>query len=234
MSTHGTFNLKRLQHLMINDLKLQAKLILIVGAALVVFLSLIPFPVTGNSMVYFQILYIGGFIITSFAFTELHDFRRAHLLLTLPCTNLERFLNKWFLTSVGYAIALLIIYYLFSLLSATVNLVIYQQQVGVLDILQPALWEGIGKYIILQSIVLLGSILFKKYALIKTALAMGCLFFLVSMLLLWFAWSFCPNCARGVFMIQTTLTGGYFVFWIIAAPICWFLTYLRLIKYELR
>lgn len=234
MTTCDVFTLNRLWHLMQNDIKLQTKTILVAAVTLIIFFALIPFHVTGTSEAYFLILYIGGFIITSHAFNDLHDRQKAHSFLILPCSNLERFLNKWLLTSISYAMALLVIYYLFSWLSVSINLLIFNNQIYPLDIFQTDLWLGIGKYIILQSIVLLGAIIFKKHTLLKTALVIGCFFLIFSLFSAIIAWSFCPNCMQGLFMLRTTLQGAHFVFWLILAPICWYLTYLRLTKYELK
>ncbi len=233
MTTNDTFDLQRLSHLIMNDLRIHAKTILIASAALVVCFALLPFHVTGNSASYFFILYTGGFIISSSAFNDLHDNLKAHLYLTLPCSNLERFLNKWLLTSIGYAIGLLIVYYLFSLLSSAVNLMAYNQRVNPLNILQPDLWIGIGKYIILQSVVFLGAIIFKKQALLKTTLAVGGFFLALSVFSVMISWMFCPNCIQTGFIIYSLMQGGYFLFWVVAAPFCWYLTYLRLSEREL-
>lgn len=234
MNTNNRFDLKRLSRLMANDLRLQAKTILIIASTLVVFFALLPFHILGGTTGYFLILYTGGFIISSFAFNELHDRQRAYLALMLPCSNLERFLNKWLLTSVGYAIGVLILYYLFSLLSFVVNRFVFQQPVAIINVTQPGLWVGIGKYIILQSIVLLGAITFKKYALLKTALALGCVLMIASAFSVLIAWMFCPTCFQGETFITTVFRGGYFTFWVIAAPVCWYVTYLRLTEYELK
>src|SRR5437870_5174244 len=112
MNSPDTIRPQRLLRLLTNDLRLQTKTILITAITVAVFLALLPFHVTGSPDAYFLILYIGGFIVTSMAFNELHDRNKAHYYLTLPCSNLERFLNKWLLTSIGYAIGTLLIYYL--------------------------------------------------------------------------------------------------------------------------
>lgn len=229
----ATLNLNRLGHLILNDLRLNKKMILIVALTLIVFFALMPFHVTGTASVYFAILYIGGFIITSSAFNDLHQYPKAYLSLMLPCSNLERFLSKWLLTSIGYALGVLIIYYLFSLISVAVNILLIHRTIYPLDILQPTLWIGIGKYIILQSIVLLGAITFKRYALIKTALAIGCFFLALGFLSTIIAWIFFPNYFPAWTLLSNAITGSYFFFWIILAPFCWYITYLRITEYEL-
>ncbi len=116
--------------------------------------------------------------VTSRIFNGLHDPQRAHIFLMTPCSNFERFLSKWFLSSIGYAIGTLALFYLFSLIYASLSLFITKRP---FDIAHSALWIGIWKYIILQSIVLLGAMTFKQYALIKTALAFATIFLLISL-----------------------------------------------------
>lgn len=234
MNTLDMLSCKRLSTLIINDLLLHSKNIMVVSATLMVFLALMPFHVTSYPTAYFMILYIGGFIISSFAFADYHDPRKAFLYLTLPCTNLERFLSKWLLTTLIYAMGLLLIYYLFSVLSFSVNLLIYHQQMQLLDISQPELWIGIGKYIILQSVILLGAITFRKYALIKTGLTIGCLFLAFSLFMSLAAWIFCPHCISNGIHFRLSTENQYFTFWLIAAPLFWVVTYFRLTEIELR
>ena len=100
--------------------------------------------------------------------------------------------------------------------------------------MQASLWLNIGKYIILQAIILLGGITFKNHALIKTTLSLGVLFFLLFSTITIFTWIFCPNCPQAWQLITQTLHSIYFTLWIVIAPICWIVTYLKLTEYELR
>lgn len=236
MSSIDHFSFKRLLQLTSNELRLYSKTILIVAATVAVFLTLLPFEASAGTSTYFVILYVGGFIITSFAFNDLHDRRKAHLFLMLPCTNLEKFLSKWLLTTLGYAMGLLLLCCIFSLLSMVINFLLLKSVVPFFDILQSGLWIGIGKYIILQSIVLLGAIIFKKYVLIKTALFIGCLLLLISIFSIMAAWVFCHDCVFSGLssVMQMIFKGGHFLFWIVLAPFCWYITYLRLTESELR
>jgi len=234
MNAHDTLNLKRLSHLIINDLRLQAKTILIAAAAIIIFIMLMPFRVTDDSSAYFNILYVGGFIFTSVAFSDLHNRSKAHLFLMLPCSNLERFLSKWFLTSVGFAMGALIIYYILSVIGVAFYLVMFKWHVNALNIFDPDLWNGIVQYIILQSIILLGAIIFKKQVLIKTALVISCFFLVLGLFSLLIASIvFYPDYSQSEFSIQATLRGGHFIFWVMLAPLCWYITYLRITLYEL-
>lgn len=227
-------NFNRLLHLFKLDLVLHRKIILISTLTFIILCSLLPFHVTATTSMYFFILYVGGFLITGAAFNDLHDKTKAPQYLTLPCSSLERFLSKWLLTSVLYAVTALIIYFLFAWLSVLANLLAFNQQVYPFDILQINLWLGIGKYVLLQAIILLGAMTFKKHALIKTALSLGCFLLVILAISGMLTWMTCPHCANGWFGLHMLFDSRYFNLWIILAPICWCLTYLKLTKYELK
>lgn len=234
MTTLSTLSFKRLFHLLKNDLRLQKKPIGIVAAILILFSIMMPIGIYQDFSDYFMMLYLGGFIITSFAFSDLHNYPKAHLFLTLPCSNLERFLNKWILTSIGYALTLLGFYCFLSFLSSIANLFIHQQTIRIIDLSQPDLWIGIYKYIILQSVVFLGAITFKRYVLIKTALTIGLLFLAFSIFLLAInAIMLFPYYNQIELLLNTTHTLAHFIFWFLLAPFCLIITYFRLTEYEL-
>ena len=204
------FSINRLYHLVLNDLKQHATMIFITAVSLLIFFSVLP---------YLFVLYVGGFMLTSVAFNDLHDRQRAHLVLMLPCSNLDRFISKWFLTSIGYAMGTLALYYLFLFLTKNISE------------FSPGLWGSIGNYVILQSIVLLGAITFKKNALIKTALFVSIVFIFLTGLIMLNVWLFYPNYFDPI--MDSISIKKYMEFWILIAPFCLYVTYLKLTEYEL-
>ena len=233
MITHPLLDFKRLYKLIMIDLKSQANMIAIITAAIVLLQLFMPFSEPNSFGTYFFILYCGGFVITARIFSDLHNPQQAYLFLMLPCSNLERFLSKWLLSSIGYAVGTLVICFLFSVLCAVSQIFTSRHP---LDITQADLWVEICKYIILQAVVLLGAITFKSHALIKTGLVVGC-FFLMLGLFTFFVGVvvFYPNhLLQGANMIEASIHGWNFIFWMIVAPVCWYLTYLRMTEYELK
>ena len=232
----NVLNLPRLLRLIKIDLVISKKTILVTTATLIVILALLPFHITATTTTYFFILYTGGFIITSYAFSAMHDRRKSIHYLTLPCSNLERFLSKWCVTTLVYALSLLVLYTIFSWISLGMNLWIFNHPLHIFSLANPDLWWGIGKYIILQSLVLLGAAYFKNNVLLKTALTLGCLFILVAITLMLTAWIFCPHCFAMGFTHSLVLSvhGTYFIFWIVLAPFCWLMTYLRIADSEIK
>ena len=227
------FSLDRLTHLISNELKYHKRIIFIVAALFAVFSALMPAHMIANFKEYLFILYAGGLIISSYAFSDLHNPLTAYQLLMLPCSPIERFLSKWLLTSIMYALAALVVYYLCSLLKMAISFFIFKAITTPLDMLQWPLWISISKYVLTQSIVLLGAISFKKYALIKTLLIWG----LLSIILFAFAW--CVSWIGESDYIRVAMMNAMthaliYTFSIGLAPICWYVTYLKLTEYELR
>lgn len=232
----NTLILNRLYRLIKIDITTNRKNILITSAAFIVILALLPFHFSGSTGAYLWILYIGGFMITNKAFNEMHNHRKAFTYLTLPCSNLERFLSKFLLTTVIFAIGLLAAFYLCSLLSVITNEIFFHNIVTLFDLASTGLWIGIGKYIILQSLFLLGAAYFQKHSVTKTTLVLGCLFIVFAIVLFLFSWIICPSCNQyGLFdLILKSLNGLYFIFWIVVAPICWMVTYVRIAESEIK
>lgn len=235
MNQNTVLDISRLKQLLINDIRVNKKSMLITAATILVYWILLTIP-GGPSWVLYNnaVLFLGGFILTSQCFNELHNTELAYHYLTLPCTNFERFLSKWLLTSVGYAIGIMVLFYLFSLFCMGYNLVLFQNLIGLPSIFEPAVWYKVGTYIVLQSIVLLGAVVFKRYSLLKTALTLGCIFLTLAVV----TWTvgiklspfWIPSAVQN-FDIFTTITGV--LFWAVLAPFCWTVTYFRISEYEI-
>lgn len=232
---NNVLNMSRIFKLIKNDLILQSKTIFIVAVTLLVVSSLMPFHVSTSSFFYFIMLYVGGFIYTSNVFNDLHDPRKSFYFLTLPSSNLEKFLSKLLVSSVGYSSGLLLAYYVCSWISMVINFWFFHQTFYPLNIYQPQLWANIGKYIILQSMVLLGAIVFKKHALIKTILTVGCLYLVINILAFLLSANICFDCQNGwSISFRSMMQVGLSIFWVVLAPLCWILTYSRISRYELK
>jgi hypothetical protein len=171
MKFSQTINVKRLLNLILNDTKFIFKPVLITAVSIFLLLTFSPINIP-NLGLYLLVLYLGGFYVTCSIFQNMHVKEKAYFYLTLPCTNLERLLSKWFLSSIGFALGLLIVYFMASFFTAVLTLFVFKQP---LNVLNPYLWKGIGYYVILQSILFYGSVCFRKFAFIKTIFALCCL-----------------------------------------------------------
>ena len=121
--------------------------------------------------VYPIVLIVLGYILSSFAFSEVHDPRSGAYALTSPGSTLEKFVAKVLLTSVGWTIAVTLAYMATTAIGAGLSELIFGQSHGIFVPRGRLVWEMIGGYLVSQSIFVFGSIYFKKAAFLKTVLA---------------------------------------------------------------
>ncbi|MFW6312463.1 MAG: hypothetical protein ACOC2N_01090 [Spirochaetota bacterium] len=124
-----------------------------------------------HESVFANILFIGGYVVSSTAFAELHDPKSGVHYLMLPGSSLEKYLARLLLTSIGWTLAVLVGYIVMTGLSAAVAGIFFDTHPGVFLPARRAIWGGIGTYLVTQSIFLFGSIYFRKVAFLRTALS---------------------------------------------------------------
>ena len=117
-----------------------------------------------------QVLFLGGFIITSLAFREVQQNGAGIFYMTLPSSLLEKFVSKLLVTSVGYAVGSLVFYTIVAAAGEGINLLIFGFGHGLFNPLELPVLRAVGIYMITQSVFLLGSIWFRKLSLVKTVL----------------------------------------------------------------
>ncbi|MGD9108240.1 MAG: hypothetical protein PVI75_03620 [Gammaproteobacteria bacterium] len=186
------------------------------------------------------LLFIGGIWISSRGFKYLHDKTSNYFYLTLPCSNFEKFLAKLGLTSIIYALAILILYTFFYWILAIISLIFFRHNYFIVTPFLASTWKIIWTYIVIQSIFLLGSIYFKKLPLIKTILITACigiiLFILLTSIMKIFFTGFLVSTLPWVLHLTSahsmTIRVLHYVFWILLAPFCWVVTYFRLKEIE--
>ena len=121
---------------------------------------------------FFQnLLFLGGFIVTSLAFREVWQAGSGISYLMLPGSLFEKFAVKLLMTSLGFAAGTLIFMSAAAAVSETVDRLLFGFGHGFFDPFTPAVLQALVRYIVLQSFFLLGSIWFRKLAFVKTALA---------------------------------------------------------------
>jgi hypothetical protein len=161
-----------------NDVRINAKgLLTAVGAAIGVFLVLDLIGIAFGEMdsdrdtTFTTILVIGGYILSSVAFTDVHESKKATHYLTLPGSTLEKYVGRVLLTTVGWTLAAIALYMVTTLLSAGIGMVIFGRAGEIFLPVTPLTWEAIGSYIVTQSIFVFGAVYFKKHHFVKTVLA---------------------------------------------------------------
>jgi hypothetical protein len=190
------------------------------------------------------ILFISGFWISSKAFHVLHTGQLARNYLLLPATQLEKFISRLFLTSIGLAVLGVTIYFFLSLLISGLVWVFYRASVPLFVFTSAKLWHGITTYCILQAVVLLASIYFRNHCLLKLLLTLVIIklsiFFLtilISGIFLNHTITDSPFAISQMMFIFTP--AKYFgeelisrIFWLGLAPFCWWVSYVRLKESE--
>ena len=120
------------------------------------------------------LLFGGGIYISSIAFRNLHKSPKKYFFMMLPASNAEKFLATWLLTSIGYAVFVLLFYSFFYWLIALLIFIFTKKNYFISIPFLPSTWQSIFFYLMLQPIPFLGSIYFKRYALAKTFFILCC------------------------------------------------------------
>jgi hypothetical protein len=124
-----------------------------------------------HAAVYPILLIVLGYIVSSFAFSEIHDPRTGAYALSSPGSLLEKYVAKVLLTSIGWTVAVTAAYMATTALGAGITRLIFGTSHGIFVPAGRVVWEMIGGYLISQSIFVFGSIYFRKAAFLKTVLA---------------------------------------------------------------
>lgn len=115
-----------------------------------------------------NLLFLGGFIVTSLAFREVRQNGGGIFYLTLPASSLEKFASKLLTTSVGYALGCTVFYTAVAAASEGINRLLFGFGNPFFNPLDPRMLGAIGYYLVAQSVFLLGSVWWRKTAFLKT------------------------------------------------------------------
>lgn len=171
------FQPRRIGLLIKRDVYLQYQTFLIVFGALFVVLLIagmtaIASGASGslNPVLFPLVLFVGGFVFTSSAFNELNHARARAFYLSLPASTAEKFFAKLLLTGPAWAIACLLVYFLFSATVSGLTGLVFGTGYELFNPLTASAWTNMGVYLIFQSVFLTGAIWFRKNAFSKTVL----------------------------------------------------------------
>ena len=258
MKLNKYFEPKRFFHLIKNDILTSYRTLLIaVGAVTGVLLVInVSSALSSDSWsfhlpFYPLVLFIGGFLLTSSAFAELHHNQKSYVYLTLPCSILEKFLCKLLLTSIGYVAGSMIFYYIFSAMAAGINMLIFGVTYPLFNPFHAVILRCVSIYLVTQSIFLFAAVYFKNHAFIKLllslfalSLAIGLFTALAGRIIFWDYFSgfgriehfgFADPFAFQDFMKSFAITFSKIaeiIFWAVMAPFFWILSFLRLKETE--
>jgi hypothetical protein len=206
---------------------------------------------------YLLTLFVSGFIFTSRVFREIYTPVKSYTYVTLPGSQLEKYVERWFLSSIGYVLGTFAAYYVIVLASAGLNQLIFGYSHGFLNPAQKPFLIGASVFLVLQSLFFAGAVYFKKHPLIKTLLMVALAAFVLMVIALVAARMIIPD----YFEIQARTGAGIssprelatllglteegletlgrslwlalrIIFWAILAPACWVLSFLKFRKIE--
>ena len=258
------FSLGRLFLLLKKDFLTHYRTILIATAAIagfVIFASAISAlkhnGVDFHLKLYFMLLYIAGFIVTSRAFREMYNSQKSYTYMTLPVSPLEKFTERLILTSIVYALGTFAIYFVVAAISETLNQLLFGYTPALLSPLSRAFLISIAAFLVIQGLFLAGAVFFKKNSFIKTILMLT--LFAIALLLITFLaarlifpgyfeslhlmkqeFNTIHNLAEWLGMTEAKLllVGRTIwlviriLFWVVLAPLCWIVSYLKFRKIE--
>lgn len=172
------FNGQRFLQLMLNDLRNQFRMLAITSvAALGVYLIIYVLMVYNQEIEpLYHVLYpitllVGGSLFTSISFIDLHHPQQRYYYLTMPCSNLERFLSRWALTSVCFLLFSLLFYVAFELIGQTITQLLFGQVHPFFRIANEVTRNTMMSFFVVHAVVMLGAVYFRKYHLVKTVLS---------------------------------------------------------------
>jgi len=252
---------RRIGLLMRHDLAAQKKS-LITGMLVIAGITFGVFLVTSASggprevltNMFANILLIGGYVTASMAFSELQEQKTGIHYMMLPGSTLEKFVAKLLLTSIGWTVAVVVVFALATVLGAAVSSIFFATNPGIVLPTTRDVWITIATYLVTHSVFLFGSVYFRKAAFIKTAAGtMGTAFALALIWVLVFRFVFAaafahpwPGTApgvritiedveltsQGIAFLGTLRTIGDLAYWVAMPVFFWIVGVLRLRETE--
>jgi len=257
MKIKSIFDPKRFALLVRADIQQYSRTILIgTGiAAAIYFVSTIPpllFPPHRIDSDFHQgffptMLFIAGFLFSAGVFSEIHKPVRNAYFFLLPASLFEKMLVRLLGSGICFALISILVYYLFSLISSGIAAIYDWGSCPAFNPFTRDMLLTIAVYLVTHSIFLFGSVYFKKHPFMKTGVSL----FALAVFLGMFAGIVFRIVYSDYFQGMNFIDNGMFtdfncmndfgntlasifkyLFWIVLAPSCWVLTYLRLSETE--
>ncbi len=256
-----SFSIRRLGMLLRRDFSAGYKSVFIAMAAVGGFVILVSVvsafgrelgPI--HEQMFYPLLFLGGYIVTSLTFKELHLNGQSVFYLTLPGSSLEKYLSKLLVTSAGYAFGSLLFYTAVSSAAEGINRLIFGYGHPFFNPFERVTLIVVAVYLVTQAVFLVGSVYFRKLAFIKTNLYIWLFGIVLAILVGVIGWFIFRDYAVGRHIdlepyFQRLGESGEMhavlapmaekfgrvakvLFWGAMAPVCWLISYLRLRETE--
>ncbi len=189
------------------------------------------------------IIFIGGFIITSMAYNEIHTPARSQFYLTLPATTAEKLFSHWLITSILFVLISNVLLSLVLLLANAIGYVAWAVPINMFNPFTQANLQLMAIYVVVQSIFFLGALYFRKNNFLKTILSVFVIAMALNLIAILFAWLlFGQTSFDGNFHSINPEMGSYFeitlpkimktIFYIVLVPFCLVVSYFKLKERE--
>lgn len=189
-------------------------------------------------------LIVGGFVVSSLAFSDLGNSLRRQNFLSLPVSALERFLVMWLLTTVGWVVLYTLEFTVYSFLANPIGHMIFRKvQFLPFDPLGDFALTVMKYYFVTQGIFLAGAVFFKGYVFPKTVVTLV-IFACICGLMIYFGLKeeflsdhYCNVQTGECELVDAAVAHVIwdilkFSFWWVLAPLTWVTTYLGLKELE--
>ncbi|WP_299452817.1 hypothetical protein [uncultured Microscilla sp.] len=186
-------------------------------------------------------LFMGGFALSSLAFSDLGNHLKQYHYLALPASTLEKLLTMWLLTTLGWVLSFSLMYYVYTLIANPLGQLLFPQVT--FEAYQPLgsfSLRSIHYYLVLQGAFLVGAAHFRGYVFVKTLLVLvlfGSLCVGLGYLMISGLSNAENECLTNLENKPGTLFYGFWqsvqwVFWWLFAPLCWVVTFFGLKEKE--
>lgn len=126
--------------------------------------------------------FLGGAIITSACFNELHKPEKSIHFLTLPASPLEKFATAYISTTVIYSFVAVAFYYIAYYVASLLAMMLTNTPLEPINFFDAELIRVMEIYFVAQSVFFLGAIYFRGHNFLKTLLSLFIISFAVSIL----------------------------------------------------
>ena len=176
-ATTDVLAVPRLVALVKRDLVLLRRPVLIAAGAVfgVLLITAVAAATSAGSWDFHQVffpitLFTGGVLVSGSSFPELGDRLRRSQYLLLPASHLEKFLVRWAMTLLGFAVGATVCYWLFSQVAYLLGLLIWGSGFAPLNLAESYVVDFLQGYIGLQALFFLGAVWFRRLVVFKTVL----------------------------------------------------------------
>lgn len=181
MKRNDIFDLKRFlfflkRYLFFNGKGTLTALAAMSGALIVVAVVTSLFGNSINDWMFLKLsrsfIFIGGLVLTSMSFVELHMPERAIQFLTVPASRFEKVLAAWLSTTVFFILAAVVCFSFASLFAGGIAYVLTGASFEVIPIVNDDFWQMLKLYWALHPIFFLGAVYFSGNNFMKTLLSL--------------------------------------------------------------